>query len=51
MDNKLDSVSDAELLAAIRSGCVALISGRYNSKGYWQKNDELRAEAKRRNIL
>jgi len=48
---QLAAMSDAKLLAAIRRGDVSPVRATFPSFTYWERDDLLRAEARRRGIL
>lgn len=49
----LSVLDDRNLLAAIRRGDVSILTDEYpvSSYGYWQRDNLMRAEARRREIL
>lgn len=47
----LRGVSDRDLLAAVRSGSVLLVSGVLFGSSYWERAAAIREEARRRGLL
>jgi hypothetical protein len=51
VEQLLAEVSDADLLLYIRKGSASLTLDSRFGASYWEKDDSLRREAKRRNLL